>query len=107
MAGNPLTDPRWASDLADTVERTVASVRERTTDKLVYLARGLVYGLIAGLLGIVVIILAVIGSLRGLQSLLDLAMPWSRAVWVSYLLLGGILLLLGLLMMKKRRPRRT
>lgn len=107
MAGNPLTDPRWASDIADTVERTVATVRKRTTDKLVYLARGLVYGLIAGLLGIVVLALAVIGSLRGLQSLLDLAMPWSRAVWVSYLLLGGILLLLGLLMMKKRRPRRT
>ena len=105
MAGNPLTDPKWATQFADTVERVVGQVRQRTTDKIVLLARALVYGLIAGLLGIVVAILAVIFSIRGLQSLLDLLMPWSRAVWVSYLLFGGILLLLGLLMMRKRRPR--
>lgn len=105
MAGNPLTDPKWATEFADTVERVVGQVRQRTTDKLVVLARALVYGLIAGLIGIVVAILAVIFSVRGLQSLLDLMMPWSRAVWVSYLLFGGILLLLGMLMMKKRRPR--
>jgi ABC-type antimicrobial peptide transport system permease subunit len=105
MAGNPLTDPKWATEFADTVERVVGEVRRRTTDKIVLLARALVYGLIAGMLGVVVVILAIIGSLRGLQSLLDLAMPWSRAVWVSYLLIGGIMLLLGLLLMKKRRPR--
>jgi ABC-type antimicrobial peptide transport system permease subunit len=105
MAGNPLTDPKWATEFADTIERVVGQIRRRTTDKIILLARALVYGLIAGCLGLVVFLLAVIGSLRGIQSLLDLAMPWSRAVWVSYLLLGGILLLLGLLMMKKRRPR--
>jgi hypothetical protein len=105
MAGNPLTDPKWATEFADTVERVVGQVRQRTTDKIILLARALVYGLIAGILGVIVLILAVIGALRGLQALLELAMPWSRAVWVSYLLLGGILLLLGLLLMRKRRPR--
>jgi hypothetical protein len=105
MPGNPLTDPKWATEFADTVERVVGEVRRRTTDKIVLLARALVYGLIAGTLGIIVMVLALIGSLRGLQALLGLAMPWSRAVWVSYILLGGIMLLLGLLMMKKRRPR--
>jgi tetrahydromethanopterin S-methyltransferase subunit G len=65
MAGNPLTDPKWATEFADTVERVVGQVRQRTTDKIVLLARALVYGLIAGLLGIVVAILAVIFSIRG------------------------------------------
>ena len=51
MAGNPLTDPKWAPQLADTVEHYV-----------------------------------------GLDS----------AVWVSYLLMGAILIAAGALLMRKR-----
>ena len=104
MAGNPLTDPNWASEAADTVERVVGEVRRRATDNIVLLARGLVFGLFAGLVGIAALVILLIGSTRALQSLLELAVEWPRAVYLSYLLLGGILCLGGGLMMSKRRP---
>ena len=38
MPGNPLTDPNWAPDLADTVERVVGTVREGATTPVVHAA---------------------------------------------------------------------
>lgn len=104
MAGNPLTDPNWASSAADTVERVVGEVRRRTTDNIVLLARGIVFGLLAGLIGIAVLVMATIAATRGLQAVLELAVEWPRAVYLSYLLLGGILCIAGGLLMSKRRP---
>lgn len=104
MAGNPLTDPNWAREAADTVERVVGEVRRRTTDNIVLVARGVVFGLFAGLVGIAALVILLIAATRALQSLLELAVDWPRAVYLSYLLLGGILCLAGGLTMAKRRP---
>jgi hypothetical protein len=103
MPGNPLTDPNWAPDLADTVERVVGTVREKTTDNVVKAARAIVFGLLGAVLGITAVILLVIILTRGLQSLLDLAVTWGRAVYLSYFIIGGICCVLGVLLMRKRR----
>jgi hypothetical protein len=102
MPGNPLTDPNWAPELADTVERVVGQVREKTTDNVVKAARAVVFGLLGAVLGIAALVLLVIIITRGLQSLLDLAVTWGRAVYLSYFIIGGICCLLGVLLMKKR-----
>lgn len=102
MPGNPLTDPNWASDLADTVARIVGTVRDKTTGNLILLARGLVFGLLAAIVGTMVLVLAMVMLTRGVQSLLELAMSWPRAVYVSYFVVGGICCLLGLFLMRKR-----
>ena len=73
MPGNPLTDPNWAPELADTVERVVGTVREKTTDNVVKAARIIVFGLLAAFLGITALILLVITFTRALQVLLDFA----------------------------------
>ncbi len=39
---------------------------------------------------------------RVLQVLLDLVVSWDKAVWISYLGVGGILTLIGLFIMSKR-----
>ena len=104
MPGNPLTDPEWAADLANTVERVVGQVREKATKPAVHVARAIVYGLLGGILGIVALVLLLIGATRGLQSLLDLGLTRSRSVYVSYLVVGGILCLGGLLFLRKRHP---
>lgn len=103
MAGNPLTDPNWARQAADSVERVVGEVRRRTTDNIVLVARAVVFGLLAALIGTAALVMSLIAFTRGLQSLLELAVSWPRAVYLSYLLLGGILCLAGALVMSKRR----
>ena len=35
MAGNPLSDPNWASDFTDTIVDTIDKVRDRTTKPIV------------------------------------------------------------------------
>ncbi len=103
MPGNPFTDPNWAAYLADTVERVVGSVRDRTTRPLVTFTRAVVYGLLAAILGIAAAVLLVIVLTRGTQELLDWAkVRRSAAVYISYLAVGGIFSLAGLLVLRKR-----
>ena len=102
MPGNPLTDPDWAPDLADTVERVVGTVREKTTDNVVKIARLIVFGLLGTLLGLTALILLVIILTRAMQALLDFAVTPARAVYISYFIVGGICCLLGVFLMKKR-----
>jgi hypothetical protein len=102
MPGNPLTDPNWAVDLADTVERVVGQVKEKATKPAVHVTRGVVYGLLGAFLGVTAFTLLLIGLTRALQSLLDLGLSRPRAVYVSYLLVGGILCIAGALFLRKR-----
>lgn len=102
MPGNPLTDPNWAADVADTIERMVGTVRDRTTKPLVRGARGVVFGLLAGILGVIAVVLLIIVLTRGLQALLDLGLDHPMSVYVSYLILGGIISAVGVFILSKR-----
>lgn len=102
MAGNPLNDPNWPAQVADRVVGLVGTVRDKTTKPIITVTRAVVYGLLAGLLGVMALILALIAVTRGLQALFDLFLSWDRAVYLSYLVLGGILCLAGALLMAKR-----
>lgn len=102
MPGNPLTDPNWAAELADTVERVVGTVRDKATKPAVHVTRGIVFGLLSMFLGVTALTLGLIGITRGLQALLDLVVSWERAVYLSYLIVGGILCALGALFFRKR-----
>jgi hypothetical protein len=102
MPGNPLTDPNWATETTDKIVAFIESVRAQTTQKVVYAARGAVFGVIALLLGTLMGVIALVALMRGIQSLLELAVGWERAVYISYFVVGGILSLLGLLLFRKR-----
>jgi protein-S-isoprenylcysteine O-methyltransferase Ste14 len=105
MPGNPLTDPNWAPDLADQITGFIGNVRDKTTNNAIKAARGIVFGLLAAILGVVVLVLALVFATRGLQSLLDLLTSWERAVYISYFIVGGIFTLAGLFLMGKRATR--
>lgn len=102
MPGNPLTDPNWAPDLATQITTLVGNVRDKTTNNAVKAVRGVVFGLLGLFLGFVAIVLLLIGSTRGLQSLLDIWFEWDKTVYLSYFIVGGILTLAGMLLMTKR-----
>jgi hypothetical protein len=104
MAGNPLTNPNWAPELADTVERLVGTVRDTATNRVVVVVRALVFGIVIGVGAIIVLTLGIIVGLQLLQRLVNIG-GWidrDSSVWVSYLVMAGIFLLAGALLMRQR-----
>lgn len=107
MSGLSFTDPGWAGKQADTIVRIIDQVRQRTTRPLVVLARGLVFGTIAAVGGIVALLLMLIAATRALQAVIEWPFSHATAVWVSYLALGGLLLIAGTVLMSKRKATGT
>jgi len=102
MPANPLTDPNWASETTDLIVSYIDLVRSKTTQNLVYAARGVVFGLIALIVGAFALTIAIVMAMRGLQSLLELATTWERAVYLSYFIVGAVFSIAGVVLFKKR-----
>ena len=102
MSGLSFTDPGWAAHQADTIVRLIDQVRQRTTRPLVVLARGVVFGLIAAAGGLTAVLLLLIAATRALQALIEWPLSHPTAVWVSYLVVGGLLLVAGTVLMRQR-----
>jgi hypothetical protein len=88
----------WTTDLLDRLDHYIDVVRSNTTDRLVKVARLLVYGLIAAILGLMAGVVALIALIR----VLDVVLP--REVWLPYVVLGAIFLGLGLFLWAKKAP---
>jgi hypothetical protein len=102
MPANPLTDPNWATETTDTIVSLIDNVRSKTTQNVVYAARGVVFGLIAALVGVFAFGLFLIILTRSIQALLDLVTTWERAVYLSYLIVGALFCLASVVLFKKR-----
>ena len=89
-------DADWTKDLLDRLDHYIDVVRSNTTDRLVKVARVLVYGVIALILGAMAGIIALITLIR----VLDIVLP--REVWLPYLVLGAIFLAGGLFAWSKK-----
>jgi uncharacterized protein YacL len=105
MAGNPLTDPNWAMEFTQTIVEGIDKVRNRTTKPIVMIARGLVFGLLIAFLGVMALVLLLVGLSRGLINLLEWPFDHDSAVWISHLILGSLLVLLGAILMIKRQRK--
>ena len=104
---NPTPSDDWPGQAADTIVKVVGIVRDKTTGTAVTAARGIVFGLLAALLGATAGFLALIGLMRGLIVLvsdvlsgLDHNQP-GRAVWIVDLGLGVLLVLAGAFLWRK------
>ena len=86
----------WTVQAADTIERVVVGIRDKTAVPLTTVARGIVYGLLAAVMGIAVLVLVIIGAVRALNAYVT-----QGEVWASYLLVGGIFTLGGVLTLRK------
>jgi len=105
MPSNPLSDPNWAPQVADTIERVVGQVRDRTTRPVILVARALVFGLLAAIVGLFALVILIVGLLRGFQAVLEWPFSHPTAVWLSYLIVGGLFCLAGVFCMIQRNPR--
>lgn len=104
MPSNPFTDPQWATNTVDLIDRLVSLVKRYTTRPLVVVARGLVFGILVACVSIVTAVLLLIGTTRALQALGDVWFEHSTSVWLSYMVLGGVFVAIGAVLMRRRRP---
>ncbi|MGD9701511.1 MAG: hypothetical protein AB7Q42_24050 [Acidimicrobiia bacterium] len=102
MGLNPIGNPDWAKQTADTVERLVGSVRDKTTKPLVMVVRGLVFGLLGAFAGFVALILLTIILIRLVQMAWAVPFDHDSSVWISYATVGGIFVAAGWLLMSRR-----
>ena len=95
-------DGDWAAQTADTIDRFVGTVRSNTSDRLVSVARLVVFGALAAILGTTALVLVAIAVVRFLDSYLP------GSVWSAYLVLGGFFTLGGLFLWSQawKRPDR-
>jgi hypothetical protein len=107
-AGGPGTTPATASDgdwpaqAADTIERLVGNVRDKTTGPALTVARAVVYGTFAVVVGTALVILAIVGAVRLLNNYLPDAWVGDDHMWVSYLIIGLVLLVAGIICWSRR-----
>jgi hypothetical protein len=72
MAGNPLTNPNWAPELADTIDKYVGAVRDKATRKAVVVVRGLVFGLLIAVTAVVALVVGIILGVKLLQRIVNI-----------------------------------
>jgi uncharacterized protein YacL len=97
MSQQPAPSGDWASQAADSLERVVTTIRDRTTRPLLLAGRGLVFGLLAAMLGVVVVALLSITVIRVLTILTDRA-------WLAYVITGTLFCVAGVVCLAKRQP---
>jgi len=92
----------WPAQAADSIERAVQGVRDKTTGPAISIARWVVAGLFTAIMGTAVAILVTISLVRAL----DLALPDSvfgeDHVWAVYLILGLPVFVVGMVLLAKR-----
>lgn len=92
----------WPAQAADTIERVVGSVRDKTTGPAITVARWIVYGTFALVVGTVVAILLAIAAVRMLDVYLPDAWVGEDHTWVAHLVVGGLFTLTGAVLWSRR-----
>lgn len=108
--GHPETaQDDWPTQAADTIERVVGTVRDKTTGPALTISRGLVYGTFAAIVGVAALVLAVIVAVRLLDNYLPDAVFGETHTWAAHLIIGLVFTIAGLFAWSKRsaRPEET
>jgi hypothetical protein len=89
----------WTTEALDRLDDVIGKVRSNSTDRLLRVARLVVIGMFAAIVGTAALVLALIALVR----LLDEAIPGD--VWIVYLILGAILSCAGAFLWSRRVPK--
>ncbi len=88
----------WAAEVADRIDEVVAKVRANTSERLVGIARMVVFGLLAAVMGVTALVLLTILFFRLLALI-------PGPLWAAYLVLGAILVGFGVFCWSRRTPK--
>ena len=105
LPGSASGSSDWPAQAADTIERVVGTVRDKTTGPAITAARWVVYGTFALLVGTVVAILLAVAGVRLLDVYLPDAWVGEDHTWAAHLIVGLVLSGAGLLLWSRRTAR--
>jgi hypothetical protein len=94
-------DRDWTVEVTDRIESTVEMVRSKTVEPATKAVDMLVFGVVAGVLGLVAFVSLVLVILRLLYVYLPID-PVSRRIWVADAIMGAIFLGSGMFAWRKR-----
>src|SRR5688572_33418560 len=85
----PAPERDWPAQAADTIERVVEQVRDKTTGPALTAARAVVYGAFGGIIAIACLVVLIIGAVRFVNTvLLPDSVFGEHHIWVAYLIVG-------------------
>ncbi|MGH9230246.1 MAG: hypothetical protein ACRD07_16250 [Acidimicrobiales bacterium] len=93
----------WATQAADTIERAVGNVRDRTARPALTVARAVVYGTFAALVGLAALVLGTIAAVRLIDNYLPDAVFGDEHTWAAHLIIGLVFVLAGGVLWVRRR----
>ena len=90
----------WAAQLTEKIGQVVELIRDRTVRPVQSFVRAAIFGVLAFFVVVFMLVALVIGLVR----LLDNEV-FDQRVWASYLLLGGIFVVIGAFISRMRQSR--
>jgi uncharacterized membrane protein YqjE len=100
----PVADRDWTVEVTDRIELVVGTVRDKTTVPVMKVANGLVFGVVAAILGLLTLFFAVLLIIRLLYVYVPID-PLSRRVWIVDAIAAAIFLGSGAFLWRMRQPR--
>jgi hypothetical protein len=99
---DPNPTPDWPVQATDMIVKGVDTVRDRTTGPALQIARYVVYGSVAALLAVPLLVLLLVGVMRAFEGLLLLA-GLQDPMWIVYVVFGVAFTAVGLYLWHKAR----
>jgi hypothetical protein len=96
----------WPTQAADTIERVVGTVRDKTTGPAITVARAVVYGSFALIVGTAVAVMLAIAFVRVLDVYLPDSVFGEHHTWAAHLIIGVVFSLIGIVLWTRRKPKR-
>ncbi|MCP4435090.1 MAG: hypothetical protein GY812_06245 [Actinomycetia bacterium] len=87
--GEAPAEPAWTDQVTDLVVDTVGKVRSRTTGPVLNVAHASVYGIVAAIIVIPIVIAFFAGLIKGLNWLIP------GDIWIVYTIIAAMMWLLG------------
>jgi hypothetical protein len=95
----------WPAQLADLIERVVVALRDNTTGRIIPVVRAVVYAAFAVIVGLAVVVVTIVATVRALDAYLPSAVFGDEHTWAAHLVVGLPLTVLGLVCLRQaRRP---
>lgn len=91
----------WPVQATDTIVSVVGQVRDKTTGPIITVARGVVYGTLAAIVGVAALVLACILAVRVLAIPVEEWFGGTDRIWIVYLLLGALAMAAGFVCWRK------